>query len=75
MKRGRRLPYEYVNVHVSKFIGARCEEQETAREVGMTAAQAVWYLKDGTSQPAKRKPEFIQLETPMCVVEYLEKSR
>ena len=48
-------------------------ELETAREVGMTVAQAVWYLKDGTSQPAKRKPEFIQLETPMCVVEYLEK--
>jgi len=48
-------------------------ELETAREVGMTATQAVWYLKDGTSQPAKRKPEFIQLETPMDVVEYLEK--
>ena len=50
-------------------------ELETAREVGMTAAQAAWYLKDGTSQPAKRKPEFIQLETPMGVVEYLDKSR
>ncbi len=50
-------------------------ELETAKEVGMISAQAVWYLKDGTSQPAKRKTDFIQLETPMGVIEYLEKSR
>lgn len=48
-------------------------ELETARKVGMDAAQAVWYLKDGTNQPAKRKPEFWKLETPMSVIDYLKK--
>lgn len=42
-------------------------ELETARELGMQTAQAAWYLKEGLGQPAGRKPEFIQLETPMDV--------
>lgn len=43
-------------------------ELETAQALGMKAAQAVWYLKDGTNQPTGRKPEFAQLETPMDVL-------
>ena len=46
-------------------------ELETARKLGMIPGQAVWYLKDGTNQPRKRMPEFMQLETPMRIIEYL----
>ncbi len=47
------------------------EELETARRLGMKAVQAAWYLKDGTMQPAKRKDNFIQLETPLEVLKYV----
>jgi len=33
-------------------------ELEVAKELGMKTFQAVWYLKEGTLQPAKRKAEF-----------------
>ena len=46
-------------------------ELETAQSLGMKALQAVWYLKDGVNQPAKRKKEFMQVETPMEVLKYL----
>lgn len=46
-------------------------ELETARKLGMTALQAAWYLKDGTTQPAKRKPDFPQLEKPFDVFAYI----
>ena len=47
------------------------EELETARRLGMKAVQAAWYLKDGTMQPAKRKDDFLQLETPLKVLNYV----
>ncbi len=50
-----------------------CRELETAQELGMKAVQAVWYLKEGTSQPVGRKPEFEQVERPMDVVEFVRK--
>lgn len=46
-------------------------ELETAQELGMKAVQAVWYLKDGTSQPVGRKSEFEQAERPMDVVRFV----
>lgn len=46
-------------------------ELETAREFGMTAVQAVWYLREGTSQPTGRMEEFEQANTPMDVLGYL----
>ncbi len=48
-------------------------ELEAASKLGMNVLQATWYLKEGTWQPAKRKPEFTQAETPMEVVEYSER--
>lgn len=42
-------------------------ELETAEKFGMKAVQAVWYLKENTAQPAKRKPEFEQIETPFDI--------
>lgn len=42
-------------------------ELETAKELGMKAVQAVWYLQEGTTQPVKRKPEFLQFEKPLEV--------
>lgn len=47
-------------------------ELETAKKLGMTAVQAVWYLKEGTAQPAKRKQDFFQIEKPLDVLRYLE---
>lgn len=43
-------------------------ELETARAIGMHPVQATWYLKDGVNQPAKRKSEFVQVESPMEVL-------
>ncbi|MDO5572335.1 MAG: HAD family hydrolase [Bacteroidales bacterium] len=47
-------------------------ELEAAQLVGMKAVQAVWYLKEGTSQATKRKPEFEQLETPFEVFNFIK---
>ena len=44
-------------------------ELETAESLGMKAVQAVWYLKQGSTQPSWRKDEFEQAETPMEVLE------
>lgn len=46
-------------------------ELEAAREIGMKAVQAVWYLKEGTSQPAKRKTEFENMETPLRIIDII----
>lgn len=40
-------------------------ELEAAREVGMNAVQAVWYLREGTNQPCGRKADFQQIEKPL----------
>lgn len=48
-------------------------ELETARKLGMKAGQAVWYLKKGTMQPTGRKRDFFQLETPLAVLDYLDR--
>lgn len=47
-------------------------ELETAAELGMNPVQAVWYLLENTSQPSKRKPGFIQAESPLDVLNYLK---
>ena len=46
-------------------------ELETASQLGMKALQAVWYLKEGTTQPVGRKKDFIQVETPMEILKYI----
>ena len=48
------------------------EELETARKLGMKAVQAAWYLKEGTAQPSKRKDDFLQIEKPLEVLNYLD---
>lgn len=47
-------------------------ELETARKLGMKAVQAAWYLKEGTTQPSKRKHDFIQMEKPLDVLNYVD---
>lgn len=47
-------------------------ELEAANALGMKTGQAVWYLKEGTMQPVQRKPDFLQIETPLDVLKYLE---
>ncbi len=46
-------------------------ELETAIKLGMKAVQAVWYLKEGTTQPTGRKREFVQVETPLEVLNHI----
>ena len=50
------------------------EELETARKLGMKALQAAWYLQEGTTQPSKRKHDFIHLEHPLEVLNYVDTS-
>ena len=46
-------------------------ELEAARELGMNAVQAVWYLQEGTIQPSGRKENFKQIEKPLDVLNYI----
>lgn len=46
-------------------------ELEAARKLGMKAVQAAWYLQEGTTQPSRRKQEFLQLERPFDVLKLL----
>lgn len=46
-------------------------ELEAARDCGMHPVQAVWYLKDNTMQPVGRIADFIPVETPMDVLNYV----
>lgn len=48
-------------------------ELETAGETGMYPLQAVWYLKEGTTQPAGRLPAFESLGSPMDILRKIEK--
>lgn len=48
-------------------------ELETAKSVGMYPLQATWYLKDEWKQPARRKPEFAQAESPLDVIATINK--
>lgn len=47
-------------------------ELETARGLGMRAAQAVWYLHENTTQPSQRKPDFVPLVNPLAVLDCLD---
>ena len=44
-------------------------ELEVSLRIGMHAAQACWYLKEGTKQPCGRLDGYIHLENPMEVLE------
>ena len=48
-------------------------ELETAKKLGMKPVQATWYFKEGTTQPSRPKPEFLQAKEPMDVFEFVER--
>jgi len=50
-------------------------ELETALSLGMHPLQAAWYLKDGVKQPAKRKKEFLQADSPLEVISEINKCK
>lgn len=50
------------------------QELEAARELGMTAVQAVWYLKKGNIQPMERKNGFLQVESPLEILSFVKTS-
>ena len=47
-------------------------ELEITTALGMKAVQAVWYLQEGSTQPSRRMVDFLQAETPLEVLKYLE---
>ena len=61
-----------VNADECLYVGdGGSDELEAARDIGMKAVQASWYLKEGTFQPAGRKSEFEQVERPMDLMNLL----
>ncbi len=54
---------------------SNCFSEEAAEKFGMHAVQAVWYLRDGIGQPIGRKAGFLQMETPMQVLDEIKKVR
>lgn len=46
-------------------------ELEAARFLGMKTVQAVWYLKEGTCQPAKIKADFEHANSPLEVLDFV----
>lgn len=48
-------------------------ELDKAKELGMRAVQAAWYLGEGLDQPVGRLSDFEQLESPMDVFSLLSK--
>ncbi len=62
-----------VNPEDCLYVGdGGSNELAAAKEYGMRPVQAVWYLKDGTRQPAKRMPEFEGAAMPMELLEWIE---
>lgn len=56
----------FINAEECLYVGdGGSYELETAKKLGMKAVQAVWYLKEGTTQPVKRKDDFLQIERPL----------
>lgn len=49
-----------------------CEELESAAKIGMQPLQATWYFQDWIKYQTRRKPGFIQLDSPLQVLDYLE---
>lgn len=69
-----RLCLERLNLRAEEclYVGdGGSNELAAAGEVGMKPAQAVWYLKEGTRQPAKRMPEYLNLEKPFEIVKLI----
>lgn len=46
-------------------------ELEAAAELGMKALQATWYFKDNMRDDPKIKPQFVALQSPMEIFNYL----
>lgn len=49
------------------------KELETAREIGMKAVQAAWYLQEGTMQPVTRKEDFYPMDRPLDIFQCLDR--
>ena len=47
-------------------------ELEAALDLGMNAMQAIWYLREETTQQMCRKDGFVQLERPLDVLKHLK---
>lgn len=62
-----------VNADECLYVGdGGSDELEGAGALGLKAVQAAWYLKEGTFQPAGRKPEFTPADRPLDVLKLVE---
>ena len=58
--------------HECLYVGdGGSHELSAAKTAGMRPVQAVWYLKEGTTQPVSRMAEYEQAETPLAVAALL----
>lgn len=44
-------------------------ELDAAATVGMKSVQAIWYLKEETMQPARKMKDFVNVKSPMDILE------
>lgn len=83
-EQGIQKPNEEIFVRCMKKLNVRAKEciyvgdggsreLETARNLGMYALQAVWYLKEEIADQSKRKDGFEQIENPMDLLERIKK--
>ena len=56
---------------VQKHILPRLSNISTAL-TAIGYREAVWYFKDGTLQPCGRKDGFVQMESPLGLIEYVK---
>ena len=65
---------EKLNVRADEclYVGdGGSNELEAAKELGMKAVQAVWYLKEGANQPTQRIADFEHIETPLDIIDII----
>lgn len=82
-EQGIQKPDEEIFERCMKNLGVKAEEclyvgdggsseLETAKRLGMRAVQAVWYLREDTTQPSRRKKDFCPMEKPLDVLRCLD---
>lgn len=64
-----------LNANECLYVGdGGSNELAAAKNVGMKPAQAVWYLKEGSMQPVGRLKEFVNIEAPLGVIDFVHKN-
>lgn len=84
-EQGVAKPEEEIFMRCVNALGVSCEEcvyvgdggsheLEVAEKLKMHPLQAVWYLKEGSSQPKQRMEGYVHIENPIGLLDYLYKN-